>query len=133
MLREEGGLQAKGNQLAILRQDVLAGRVASCQYAQLSQLGLERRLAAVMGSSVLAGRDSARSLVLQAKPLMQMVEQERRIASLALEQFMHYISPRDREVREMLVEWPEIGGAVGDLFVFLLPGLLIQQPLQHHH
>ena len=81
-----------------------------------------------------AGRDSALcSLVLQAMPLMQMVEQERRIASLSLEQFMHYISPRDREVREMLVEWPEIGGAVGDLFVFLLPGLLIQQPLQHHH
>ena len=134
LLREEGGLQAKGNQLAILRQDVLAGGVASCQDTQLSQLGLERRLAAVMGSSVLAGRDSALcSLVLQAMPLMQMVEQERRIASLSLEQFMHYISPRDREVREMLVEWPKIGGAVGDLFVFLLPGLLIQQPLQHHH
>ena len=58
LLREEGGLQAKGNQLAILRQDVLTGGVASCQDSQLSQLRLESRLAAVMGSSVLAGRDS---------------------------------------------------------------------------
>jgi hypothetical protein len=42
-----------------------------------------------MGRSVLAGRDSALcSLVLQAMPLMQMVEQERRIGSLSLEQFI---------------------------------------------
>ena len=106
LLREEGGLQAKGNQLAILRQDVLAGGVASCKDTQLSELGLERRLAALMGSSVLTARDSVLcSLVLQARPLMQMVGQEKRIASLAVEQFMHYISPRDKEMREMLVQW----------------------------
>ena len=65
----------------------------------------------MMGSSVLTARDSVLcSLVLQARPLMQMVEQEKRIASLAVEQFMHYISSRDNEVRQMLVKWLVGGG-----------------------
>ena len=106
MLKEEGGLQAKGNQLAILRQDVLAGGVKSCYTNQLSQLGVERRLTAVMGSSVLVARDSAHcSLILQARPLMQMMEQKPSLTSLAVEQFMHYVSPKDKDVRERLLEW----------------------------
>ena len=44
---------------------------------------------AVMGSSL-----ALCSLILQARPLMQMVDQERRVASLALE-----------HVWDMLVEW----------------------------
>ena len=58
LLREEGGLQAKGNKLAILRQDGLAGRGTAIRLPSC-QLGLERRFAAVTGCSVLAARDSA--------------------------------------------------------------------------
>ena len=86
MIMEEVKLPAKGNQHVILRQDVLAGGVDSCHDAQLSKLGLERRLAAEMGSSVLVARDSLLySQVLQANPLTQMVEHWKRIAILMRE------------------------------------------------
>ena len=54
---------------------------------------MERRLTAVVGSSVLAGREAILfSLIMQARPLLMRVDQSNRLADLALEQFMHYIS-----------------------------------------
>ena len=54
---------------------------------------MERRLTAFVGSSVLAGREAVLfSLIMQARPLLMRVDQSNRLADLALEQFMHYIS-----------------------------------------
>jgi len=126
LLNGDGGLQAKENQLAVLRQDVLAGGLKFSS-SNLSKLAVERNLTVVLGSSILAGKDSALcSVVLQTRPLMQIVEKQPRILSLAVEQYLHYMSPKDKDVRSRLVElligeeWEQLARQISECK--LLPG-----------
>jgi len=59
-----------------------------------------------MSNSSLIGRESVLSNVLQqVRPLLILMEQGSNLTSLAVDQFLHYMSSADIEMREMILDW----------------------------